>query len=109
MNGQVPGQRNVNVQIPDDRWDILYTDQVFLTTNPFGFTLDFGQQTPQANLVRVTARVAMSPEHMKALASLLQKQVEVYEKQYGTINVTPQMQERLEKGQSIGFQTKDKK
>lgn len=97
---QPPGQ--VNVQIPDNHFDILYSDQAFVSHTPVGFTLDFAQLTPQAAISRVVARVGLSPLHLKLLVRVLVDNLEHYEKQYGTVPVTQQMLEQHQQP-TIGF------
>ncbi len=96
-------QKGIQVQIPDNKSDILYSDQAFITTSPMGLTIDFGQQTPQLNLVRIVSRIALSPTHAKLFSDLLKNQVANFEKQFGEIKVPAQTKEQIEKAQKIGF------
>ena len=85
---------NIQVKVQESASQVVYTDAVLVNGSPMGFVLNFGQWAPeQPGLVRVYARVGMSPNHLKLLAKLLQSNVEGYEKQFGEIPVTPQPQE----------------
>jgi hypothetical protein len=98
-----PGQ--VQVQIPDHRFEILYSDQAFVSHTPVGFTIDFAQLTPQVAVSRVVARVGMSATHLKLLVHVLAENLEHYEKQYGAVAITPEMvQQHQQPAHHIGFQ-----
>lgn len=99
----VPAQGEVQVQIPDQHFDIYYSDQAFVAHTPVGFTLDFAQLTPQAGLSRVVARVGMSPTHLKLLVKVLAENLQRYEAQFGVVQVTPQMVEQHQTSHHIGF------
>ena len=87
----VPSPGPVQVQIPEQHFDVLYSDQAFVFFTPVGFNVDFAQLTPQAGMTRVVARVGMSPVHAKMLVQVLSANMALYEKQFGTVTVTPQM------------------
>lgn len=65
-NGQ---QINLNL----DTTPILYTDNIFMTTNPDGLVLDVGQRVASTNQVRIVARVGMSRDHAKKFVNELAK------------------------------------
>jgi hypothetical protein len=95
----------VHVQIPDNHFDILYSDQAFVSHTPVGFTIDFAQLTLQAGISRVVARIGLSPLHLKLLVRVLTDNMEHYEKQYGTVPVTQEMLEQHQQpAPHIGFQ-----
>src|SRR2546422_519238 len=90
----VQAAAQVQVQIPEPHFDILYSDQAFVSHTPVGFTLDFAQLTPQAGLSRVVARVGLSPLHLKLLVRVLTDNLERYEAQFGVVPVTKEMLEQ---------------
>ncbi|MEI6221854.1 MAG: DUF3467 domain-containing protein [bacterium] len=97
-----PEQQEINVTIAQEALKALYTDMVFLNSDPFGFVLNFGQKLPQPGQVQVFARIAFSPQHAKVLANLLADNIKRYEKEFGEIKVTEKMQKDA-KDKSIGF------
>ena len=99
MNNEQPNQLKVNIST--DALKALYSDIVFLNSNPFGLTLDFGQHLPAAQRVEIVARISLSPQHAKVLAGKLSEHLKQYEKQFGEIKVTDKMKEMGEK--NIGF------
>jgi hypothetical protein len=64
-------QMSVNVNL--DTTPILYTDNIFMTTNSDGVILDICQKLGSTNTVRIVARVGMSREHAKKVAAQLGK------------------------------------
>ncbi|MEA2682699.1 MAG: hypothetical protein QOK05_1027 [Chloroflexota bacterium] len=95
----------VQVQIPDHRFEVLYSDQAFVSHSPVGFTIDFAQLTPQLAVSRVVARVGMSATHLKLLVRVLSENLQHYEEHYGPVAITPEMVEQhAQPTHHIGFQ-----
>ncbi|MHB8572024.1 MAG: DUF3467 domain-containing protein [Candidatus Dormibacteria bacterium] len=99
--GPPPGPQ-INVQIPEQRFEILYSDQALLSFTPMGFVIDFAQLTVPLGVARVVSRIGMSPVHMKMLAQAAFQNVQAYESQFGEIVLQAGHQEMH---RSIGFQT----
>jgi hypothetical protein len=98
-----PGQ--IQVQIPEPRFEIMYSDQAFVSHTPVGFTLDFAQLNPPLGISRVVARVGMSATHLKLLVGVLTENLRHFEAQYGAVNVTAAMvQQHEQASHHIGFQ-----
>ena len=98
MNGQ-----QIQVNIDQDKIDAKYCDQVMITHNPFGFSFDFAQQIPQMRMLKILARISMSPEHAKAFSEALNENLRKYEENFGEIVLTKKMKEQATPGK-IGFQ-----
>ncbi len=60
-------QQEVSININLDTTPILYTDNVFMTTNEDGVVLDACQKLGTTNQLRVVARIGMSRNHAKKL------------------------------------------
>ena len=68
-----PGvQINLNGNLP-----VLYSDSVFITSNPYGVSLDFAVNMGPTNQQNVVSRIGMSKEHAKALAETILRQLSV--------------------------------
>lgn len=101
----LPVGAQIQVQIPEQRFEVMYSDQAFVSHTPVGFTLDFAQVTPQIGISRVVARVGMSATHLKLLVGVLSQNLKHFEEQYGPVNVTPAMVQQHEQAtHHIGFQ-----
>ena len=92
-------KEEVKVNILQEALKAVYSDIAFINTSPFGITVDFGQQLPQAKQIQIVTRVALSPQHAKMLSRVLEANVKKYEKQFGEIKVTDSM----EKASKVGF------
>ena len=66
-------QQDMNVSINLDTTPILYTDSIFMSTNPDGLVLDITQRVGPTNQIRVVSRIGMSREHAKKFAQELSK------------------------------------
>lgn len=98
MNNQ-----QIQINIDADKIDAKYSDQTLISHNPFGVTLDFAQQIPQMNMLKILSRIAMSPQHAKAFSEALQDNLEKYEVKFGQIELTKQMREQSVLTNKIGF------
>ncbi|MBI2442313.1 MAG: hypothetical protein HYV40_00200 [Candidatus Levybacteria bacterium] len=58
-------EKQVSINLNLDTTPILYTDNIFMTTNEDGVVLDFGQKIGATNQLRIVARMGMSREHAK--------------------------------------------
>lgn len=66
-------QQQMAVDVNLDTTPILYTDNVFMATNPDGLVLDFGQRLSNTNQMRIVSRIGMSREHAKKIVAELGK------------------------------------
>ena len=93
----------ININIDPDKIEAKYSDQAMISHNPFGFTIDFAQQIPQMNMIKILSRIAMSPGHAKAFSEVLSENIKTFEKNYGNIELTKQMKEEVSSQKKIGF------
>lgn len=70
-NKSLEQQMSVNVNL--DTTPILYTDNVFMTTNSDGLVIDFCQKLGSTNTTRIVARIGMSREHAKKVVAQMGK------------------------------------
>ena len=94
--------RELNFQIQPDKINAITSDFFGVTRSAFNFTLDFGQQVTQLNMISIFSRVTFSPQHAKQLSNLLNDSIKEYEKEFGEIKLTEAMKEELKK-QGLGF------
>jgi hypothetical protein len=91
----------IKVDVKEAASQVVYTDAVLINGNPLGFVLNFGQWAPEEpGLVRVYARVGLSPNHLKLLAQLLTQNVAAYEEKFGEMAVA---EDRAARAHHIGF------
>lgn len=96
-------KQEIKINVEKNKLEAHYSDIALVSHHPTGFGLDFGQQVPQMKMLNIVTRVALSPQHAKSLMQVLGKHVAAYEKQFGTIEISPAVQQSMENKQ-IGFQ-----
>jgi len=102
-------KKEVRIDIDPDKIESKYSDLAIINVNPFGFTLDFGQNVASLELVKVVARVSLSPQHAKIFSDILAQNIREYERKFGEIKVNPQMKEELpQKKIGFNYQEEDK-
>ncbi|HYM67031.1 MAG TPA: DUF3467 domain-containing protein [Patescibacteria group bacterium] len=92
----------LKVKVEESANQVIYTAAILINGNPLGFVLNFGQWAPEdPGVVKVYARVGMSPNHLKLLAQLLTQNVSAYEVKFGEMVVA---EDRAAPGHHIGFE-----
>ena len=81
-------------EIEEDTPDI-YANQVGMTIGVYDVILKFGQITDPKEGHKIKAVVRMSPQHAKVFAMLLNKNLKMYEKDIGKINLPFEMIKEL--------------
>jgi hypothetical protein len=90
----------VNINIDPEKIESKYSDAAFINMNAFGITLDFGQQLPQLNSLKIFDRISMSPQHAKVFSQILVENIKQYEERFGKIEIS---QQARKEAQEIGF------
>ncbi len=94
-----PGQNQLQVELPDDVAQGTYSNLMFITHSPSEFVLDFARALPGARKGKVYSRIVMTPQHAKALAEMLRRNLAGFEEKNGTIKLAGQPGE----SPTIGF------
>lgn len=81
--GQEP--KEVKVNFPPELQGGVYSNNMFVAHTKEEFILDFLMVAPPAGAV--TARVIVSPGHMKRILEALRDNISKYEKTFGTIQI----------------------
>lgn len=77
------GQKDVQVKFPEHLQGGVYANNMVVSHTKEEFVMDFLMVAPPAG--SVTARVIVSPGHMKRILAALQENVAKYEKVFGDI------------------------
>ncbi|MEO1083232.1 MAG: DUF3467 domain-containing protein [Acidobacteriota bacterium] len=84
-----PGQsQNLNVKISDDELKGRYANLVRISHTREEFILDFINFVPPQGMV--TARMVMSPGHIKRLITALDRNLKLYEENHGDVREAPE-------------------
>jgi hypothetical protein len=77
--------QEVKINFPPELQGGVYSNNMVVSHTKEEFILDFLMVAPPAGAV--TARVVVSPGHMKRILSALQDNISKYEKNFGTIQI----------------------
>ena len=83
-----PTQREVQVAFPDNLKGGAYSNYMVVTHTKEEFVLDFMMVVPPVG--SVTARVVISPGHMKRMISALTDNMAKYESKFGKLAEAPE-------------------
>lgn len=78
-----PAKKEVKIAFPENLRGGVYANNMFVTHTKEEFILDFMMITPPVG--SVTARVVISPGHMKRMVSALKQNLEKYEAKFGKV------------------------
>jgi len=81
-------QEELKIKITDEVLKGAYANAMVVTHTKEEFVIDFLNSFPPEGIV--TARVIISPGHMKRIVSALQENLSKYEKTFGPISEAPE-------------------
>jgi hypothetical protein len=90
-DGQEP--KEIKVNFPPELQGGVYSNNMFVTHTKEEFILDFLMVAPPAGAV--TARVIVSPGHMKRILEALRDNITKYEKNFGIIQVAEEPKAKI--------------
>jgi hypothetical protein len=96
-------QNKLKINVSPDKMEARYSDFAIIAKNALGFNFDFAQRMPGGKQVNVVARIAMSPQHAKLFAQILQRNIEQYENEFGEIKVPQGVKPAAKEGGVIHF------
>ena len=71
--------QNISINVNLDTTPVLFTDNVFMTTNEDGVVLDVAQKLGSTNQIRIVSRIGMSRSHAKKFVKELGKLIAMTE------------------------------
>jgi hypothetical protein len=89
----VPGPKEIKISFPEKIQGGVYANNMVVSHTKEEFILDFIMVAPPAGTV--TARVIVSPGHMKRVLEALRDNLSKYEKSFGTIQVAEEPKGRI--------------
>ncbi len=95
-----PQQHQINIELPPEQAEGIYSNLALITHSPAEFVIDFTRILPGVPKTRVYARIIMTPQHAKGLLKALEDNIRKYESQYGEIK----LHGMTESGKPFGFQ-----
>lgn len=86
MENNKENQNKINIELPEEVAEGVYSNLALLTHSPTEFVCDFVQVMPGMPKAKVRSRVIMTPENAKRLLNALQDNIRKYEESIGSIN-----------------------
>ena len=78
---------NVQVELPADVAEGIYSNLALITFSTSEFILDFAKVMPGLEKAKIKSRVVLTPEHAKRLLRTLQDNIARYESTMGKIEI----------------------
>jgi hypothetical protein len=85
---QAKFQGQINIELPEDIAEGVYSNLVMIAHSNSEFVLDFIRLMPGVPKAKVKSRVVITPEHAKRLLSALKDNIRKYEESFGPIKQT---------------------
>jgi len=95
MSADQSSQQQVQIKIMDDIIKGVYSNVMEVKSSREEFCLDFFNVFPPVGAV--TARIIISPGHLKRMIKVLQNSIDLYEKKFGNV------EEAEEPASTLGF------
>jgi hypothetical protein len=92
-------QQQIQVELTEPAAEGIYSNWVMMTYSPSEFIIDFGRFLPGLPKTKIYSRIVMTPQHVKNLLKVLEKNVSSFEEKFGEIKSLG----NGEKGRGIGF------
>ncbi len=83
---QQQNKGKLNIELPEETAQGVYSNLAIITHSPSEFVLDFIRVMPGMPKARVKSRIIVTPQHAKRLMKALQDNIRKYEQQHGPIS-----------------------
>jgi len=88
MNDKKSIQNEINIEIDEEIGQGIYSNLAIISHSQSEFVIDFVRIMPGLPKAKVKSRIILTPEHAKRLLLALKDNIQKFESQFGTINVT---------------------
>lgn len=78
-------QGQINIELPEDIAEGVYSNLVMIAHSNSEFVLDFIRLMPGVPKAKVKSRVVITPDHAKRLLAALKDNIRKYEESFGPI------------------------
>lgn len=85
MENQNKNANEINIELPEDIAEGIYSNLAIISHSHSEFVLDFIRLMPNIPKAKVKARIVLTPQHAKRLLKALSDNVNKYESQFGAI------------------------
>lgn len=85
MSKEVQQGPQINIELPEEIAEGIYSNLAIISHSNSEFVLDFIRMMPQLPKAKVKARIVLTPQHAKRLLFALSDNVKKFEAQFGSI------------------------
>ena len=86
MSENKSNQNQVNIELPEDVAEGIYSNLAIISHSQSEFVIDFIRLVPNVPKAKVKSRIILTPQHAKRLLNALTENVKKYEAQHGNVN-----------------------
>ena len=79
-------QGKLNIELPEEIAEGIYSNLAIIAHNHSEFIVDFVKMLPNVPKAKVKSRIILTPQHAKRLMKALADNIKRYEAQFGPIN-----------------------
>lgn len=87
MSGENVNQNKIDIEIPEEVADGIYSNLAVITHSNAEFIIDFIRIMPGVPRAKVKARILLTPQHAKRLLKALQDNLGKYESAFGKVDI----------------------
>ncbi|MDX1477094.1 MAG: DUF3467 domain-containing protein [Saprospiraceae bacterium] len=84
-------QNQINIELPEEVADGVYSNLAIISHSQSEFVVDFIRMVPNVPKAKVKSRVILTPTHAKRLLRALADNIKKFEAQFGSIEDKEQM------------------
>ncbi|MFQ5907117.1 MAG: DUF3467 domain-containing protein [bacterium] len=86
--GEQPKPQQIQVELPKEVSEGIYSNLALIAHSPSEFILDFARVLPGAPKAKVFSRIVMTPQHAQLLKKALEENIKKFESNFGEIKMT---------------------
>jgi hypothetical protein len=84
MEAENQDPNQMNIELPEDVAEGIYSNLAIITHSPTEFVIDFVKIMPGVPKARVKSRIVLTPQHAKRLMRALKDNISKYESVHGS-------------------------
>lgn len=85
MDENIPKQNQLNIELPEEIAEGIYSNLAIITHSNQEFVIDFIRIMPGIPKAKVKSRIVLTPQHAKRLLGALKENVNKFESLHGQI------------------------
>ena len=86
MENKNPTQQQIDIELPEDVADGIYSNLAIIGHSNQEFVVDFVKLMPGVPKAKVKSRIILTPQHAKRLMKALTENIKRFEQMHGEIN-----------------------